>query len=64
MTNNLALADEEKVSPKPLLPSEQRADIVVPLEPLSQEAQHRLVKHPLLLLSLLGSIGAMFLMLS
>ena len=42
MTNNLALADEEKVSPKPLLLNEQRADIVVPLEPLSQEAQHRL----------------------
>ncbi|PZO54104.1 MAG: hypothetical protein DCF15_12110 [Phormidesmis priestleyi] len=59
MTNNLALADEEKVSPKPLLPSEQRADIVVPLEPLPA-----LVKHPLLLPSLLGAIGAMFLMLS
>jgi len=41
MTNNLAHANEEKISPETLPPSEERADIVVP-EPLSDEAQHRL----------------------
>jgi hypothetical protein len=42
MTNNLAHANEEKIPPKPLLPSEDRADVVVRLEPLSDEAQRRL----------------------
>lgn len=42
MTNNLAHANEEKVLPEPAPRREERADIVVPLEPLSDEAQHRL----------------------